>query len=102
MPRIELYYDPDCPNVPEARRRLRRALERLGLEPGFVELVSDRADLPAYVVGYGSPTFFVDGQDVMGAKPAGASCCRVYRSEEELGGNPSVEQLVAGIRVSMT
>ena len=97
-PEITLIYDADCPNAPEARAVLRKALERLGLEAEWVE--HDRAEpgVPEQLVRYGSPTILVRGADVAGeTAEARAACCRVYAHGRALRGVPPVEAIVAAI-----
>lgn len=79
MPKIEFLYDRDCPNVDDARRQLRLALERCGLAGGWIEWERNNLDSPAYARQYGSPTILVDGQDVAGESPSDdVPSCRVY------------------------
>lgn len=82
MPTVELIYDRDCPNVPQARENLLRALAQAGLAPRWREW--DRADAgaPGHVRAYGSPTVLVNGKDVAGSDTADAACCRIYTSGE--------------------
>jgi hypothetical protein len=35
MPKVELIYDDDCPNVEAARQQLRRAFQELGQSPAW-------------------------------------------------------------------
>ena len=43
----------------------------------------------------------VDQRDVLGSKPEGASCCRVYRDESgALDGVPTVDEIVGALRAS--
>lgn len=100
MPRIELIYDVDCPNVPEARSQLARAFALLGEPPHWQEWRSDDPKLPRHVRGFGSPTILVDGQDVaVGAgKIDGTAGCRIYATAQGLCGVPSVEEIAAALR----
>lgn len=79
MPRVELIYDADCPNVAAARTALLRAFAESGAPPQWTEWLRSAPDAPARVRGYGSPTILVDGADVA-AQPEndGRACCRVY------------------------
>ncbi len=93
-PRVELVYDQDCPNVPEARAVLLEAFARAQLSPTWSEWDSRAADAPAYAQQYGSPTILVDGCDVVGLAPSATpECCRVY--DDGRGGSlrrvPSVD-----------
>lgn len=80
MRTVELIYDSDCPNVPQARENLLRAFGQTGLAPRWQEW--DRADAgaPAYTRAYGSPTVLVNGKDVAGSSAADAASCRIYVS----------------------
>ena len=79
MKTVELLVSPDCPNVPAARRELRRALKQAGLRPVWTERDVTSAGAPERIRGFGSPTVLVDGRDVSGATPAeGTASCRVY------------------------
>ena len=50
-PKIELIYDPDCPNVERARERLRQAVAERGQGLGWTEWRSDDPALPDYARG---------------------------------------------------
>lgn len=98
MPTIELIYDSDCPNVPQARTNLLRAFSQAGMVSHWREW--DRADAgaPAHVRAYGSPTILVDGRDVAGATAADAACCRIYTNDQ--GGKqgvPPIALIVAAL-----
>lgn len=100
MPAIELIYDPDCPNVEDARNAVRAALRAA---PGDTTHWQewDRTDpaSPDYTRGYGSPTILVDGRDVAGANPADAPSCRIY--SDHLGrsrGVPPTELIIAALQ----
>lgn len=75
---VELIYDEECPNLAEARTNLRRALVQVGLPPQWVEWNSSSSEVPAHAKGFGSPAVLVNGEDVAGAAPIEAACCRVY------------------------
>jgi hypothetical protein len=78
MPRVELIYDRDCPNVDHARANLVAAFAQTGGRPQWSEYVAGDADVPAHVRGYGSPTVLVEGRDVSGGAPGDERSCRVY------------------------
>jgi len=80
MPRVDLVYDPECPNVAAARANLTRAFHRAGLTPSWTEHQIGSPDVPDRVRGFGSPTILVDGVDVAGLRPGSEHCCRVYES----------------------
>lgn len=98
MPGVELIYDSDCPNVPQARANLLRALGQAGLTPRWREWDRADADAPEHVRAFGSPTILVDGKDVAGSKAADAACCRIYSGGEgEHQGAPPVALIVAAL-----
>jgi len=80
VPTIELIYDKDCPNVPQARENLLRAFDQTGLAPHWREWNRADDEAPEYVRAYGSPTVLVNGMDVAGPDTIDASCCRIYTS----------------------
>lgn len=99
MPQVTLILENGCPNVAEARTRLRQAFAVVG-EPPRWEEYDVVADCPPELRKYGSPTVLVDGKDV-GGNPDGAdaSCCRVYRSTDgKLAGAPPVDAIVEAMR----
>jgi hypothetical protein len=99
MPLIELIYDADCPNVPEAREQLLEAFAMLDLPPRWQEWRSDDPKMPKHARGYGSPTILVDGQDLSETGQIdGTAGCRVYTTAEGLRGVPTVEEIVAAFR----
>ena len=96
---VELIYDSDCPNVSEAKKQLKEALIKAGLEARWQEW--ERADVKSleYVQRYGSPTILVEGKDIAGESPED-SCrsCRIYKDENgRLGGIPSVKLISTAI-----
>ena len=98
MPTVELIYDSDCPNVPQARTNLLRAFSQAGMALRWREWDRADADAPAHVRAYGSPTILVDGRDVAGATAADAACCRIYTNDR--GGKqgvPPVALIVAAL-----
>ena len=100
MPRVELVYDPDCPNVQRARKAMLESFSQARLEPSWTEWDGTSSESPAYVRRYGSPTILVNGRDVAGVAPGkkGASC-RLYRNGAgRFDGAPSVDQITAAFR----
>lgn len=99
MPRVELVYDSDCPNVPDARTQLLRAFALLDLPPHWQEWCPDDPKMPKHARGYGSPTILVDERAVGGAGQIdGTASCRVYVTTEGISGVPSVGDVVAALR----
>jgi mercuric ion transport protein len=93
---VDLIYDLDCPNVVAARTVLVRAFVAASIAPAWREHC--RSDgLPAELDGFGSPTILVDGRDVMGERPAGAPCCRLYPGG---AGAPPREAIVAALHAA--
>ncbi len=95
--RVDLVYDPDCPNVAAARTALAEAFVVAGLAPSWNEHCRADGALPAHVEGYGSPTILVDGRDVMGEPPGTARCCRLYPGGSKA---PPRDAIVAALRRS--
>ncbi len=94
-PRVELLWEPDCPNVEAARGVVREALERAGLPLRWVEWRIGADEQPDHTRGYGSPSILVDGQDVTGHRGGGSDdCCRVYDGTNGLSGVPDVQLVV--------
>jgi hypothetical protein len=99
--KIVLLYSPDCPNWQEAGRRLRAAMDRLGLHGTDIDFVVVTSDADAVATGFaGSPTFIVDGVDLFDtASVAAGLTCRVYRTEAgALAGIPDVTDLATALR----
>ena len=82
MPRVELIYDADCPNVPAARQQLLRAFAAIGAVPKWQEWERGATSSPVHVRDYASPTVLVDGRDVALSTPIAGDCaCRIYTDE---------------------
>ena len=81
---IQLLSFPGCPNADAARSALRGALVAAGLPPTFEEVDITAAETPEELRNWGSPTILVNGTDVAGESPAGASC-RLYSNDERRG-----------------
>lgn len=97
-PEVELVYDEDCPNVPEARAQLLRAFARARLEPTWREWGSDDPDRPPRLQGYGSPTILVGGRDVAAAQGQTAPCCRLYTQPDgSFRGTPDVDAIAEAL-----
>lgn len=95
--RVELLYDPDCPNVGMARVHLLRAFALAGLVPRWREWRRGDRRAPKRILAYGSPTILVDGQDVV-PLANDASCCRLYAQPDgSTTGIPSVEVIRAAL-----
>jgi hypothetical protein len=100
MPKVELFYDDECPNVELARSNLRQAFALAGLVPSWSEHRIGSPDAPTDVRGYGSPTVLIDSADVAGAAADTASCCRVYEVGGRMTKAPGVELIAEALRKS--
>jgi hypothetical protein len=99
--KVSVLYSPDCPNWRAAGRRLRAALDLLGLHATGIDFVAVDSDAEAIVTGFaGSPTFTVDEVDLFDAESVAAGLtCRVYRTQAgSLAGIPDVTALTAALR----
>jgi hypothetical protein len=96
-PAVELLYDRDCPNAPEARANLERGFAQAGVRPEWTEWELSSGGTPARVRGFGSPTVLVNGRDVAGAEPADAACCRVYEVAGRRRGAPPPELIARAL-----
>lgn len=96
---VELIYDPDCPNVKDARAQLLRAFAETRLSPHWQERDRTVPESPSRGRTYGSPTILVNGQDVADAVPStDADCCRLYMDDSGgLRGAPSVAAITAAL-----
>ena len=100
-PLVELIYDTDCPNVPQARELLLRAFSEASFQPSWREFDRQATDSPLYAKQYGSPTILVNGKDVAGTKNGnGADCCRLYVHEQGFRGVPQLSQVVVALKQS--
>ena len=107
-PRIEMVYDPDCPNVNRARAAIRGALAAIGAPIAWREWDCTDESTPAALRVMGSPSVLVDGRDVGcdggTMAQAHANSCRIY--PDDCGcicGAPSIELIlraIARIRLS--
>jgi hypothetical protein len=100
--RVELVYDPDCPNVERARTAIRAALAKVGAPAVWREWDrGDPATLPV-LRSLGSPSVLVNGLDV-GADggvvtESSANSCRVYTDPHgRLCGAPTAEMILMTI-----
>lgn len=99
--RVDLVFDPACPNVERARGAIRAALLAVGAPVRWTEWDRGGESTPAALRAFGSPTILVNGADVSGADEAAkadANSCRVY--VDECGcicGAPSTQQIVSAI-----
>lgn len=101
MARIELIYDRDCPNVPEARAQILRACVRAGIRAEWAEWERSAPESPPYACNYGSPTILIGGEDVAPIPSTeGSASCRIYNDPAgSLRAVPSEELLVSKLRL---
>ena len=97
--RIELVYDPTCPNVQQARDAIRGALASLGAPAAWREWVRDDPVTPVALRDLASPSVLVNGQDVGcdggSIAAADANACRIYADDCGcICGAPSVELIL--------
>ena len=102
VPRVDLVFDLDCPNVEEARALLQTALSRAGYLATWREWERDAAGTPPELRGLGSPTILVEGLDVSGPEPTDrpserANCCRVYENGDRLRGVPALKAVESAL-----
>jgi hypothetical protein len=93
---VVVVHTEDCPCWPEAARRVREAMRRVGLDPASLRYQSNPAEqvLPGFP---GSPTVLVDGRDPFVLPAPAGPVCRLYQTEAGLDCAPSVAQLVAAL-----
>lgn len=101
-PRIELVYDPDCPNVDRARAAIRAALTAIDAPNAWREWDCSDASTPEALRVLGSPSVLVNGRDVAcgggSMAQADANSCRIYRDDCGcICGAPSVDLILAAI-----
>jgi len=100
--RIELVYDPTCPNVRQARDAIRGALGALGAPIAWREWVRDGPGTPAALRRFPSPSVLVNGEDVgcggNSLREADATACRIYADDSGcICGAPSVQLILRTI-----
>ena len=105
---IELVYDPGCPNVDSARDVLASACRETGIPAVWTEWSSDDPECPAHVLGLGSPSVLVNGEDVAPGPhpwtprdPGQGPRCRVYRDGDALVGAPPMQRVAVAITKAM-
>ncbi|MCL4395253.1 MAG: hypothetical protein M1482_10710 [Chloroflexi bacterium] len=99
--RVELLYDPDCPNVADARRNLLRAFAVVGQQPLWTEWSARDPLAPPYVARFGSPAVLVNGVDVAGGQRHAGASCRLYAGECGQGSRaPSAEVIASTLRTA--
>jgi hypothetical protein len=97
---VQLLVVPDCPNEPETRELLRRALGETGTGDSPIRIVVVSTAEQARELGFaGSPTILLDGADPFPpAEHATGLACRMYAQPGGPQGAPELAALVAAIR----
>ena len=92
-------YIADCPNWRDAGQRLRQALDQIGRPDTEVSFVAVQSEADAAAAGFaGSPTFILDGVDLLGPAPlADGLTCRLYATPGGLASLPEVTALVTAL-----
>jgi len=98
-PRIELVYDPECPNVERTRAAIHAALAAVGAPIAWREWDCTDPATAESLRFLGSPSVLVNGQDVgcgsASVRPAAANSCRIYQDECGCNcGAPSVDLIL--------
>ena len=100
--KVELIYDTDCPNVPQARARLITAFAATGLAPRWQEWSRSDERSPEYARRFGSPTILVDGRDISsGSAMEGSGACRIYTDAAgQMSGVPPLQNILAALQAA--
>jgi hypothetical protein len=88
--KAEIFYIPNCPNLPTARRQVERLLAEHGVRCSIDEVEVGDRDAAERLGFVGSPTIRIDGEDVATPLPGArtAFACRTYEAEGRLSGIP--------------
>ena len=85
-----------CPLAPEMLEVLKSALNQLRdtlqIEIEHIDLMNP--DTAGELKRWGSPTILLNEQDITGAQPGDANCCRIYQGP---GGVPATQEIVAAL-----
>lgn len=100
MPRVELIYDRDCPNIEQARKALIEGFQQAQCQPAWTEWDRKSPASPAHARHYASPTILVNGREVTGTRAgAAADACSIYdHGCGKLSGAPPVPSIVAALQ----
>jgi hypothetical protein len=104
VPKIELLWWEGCPSHPRALADLREVLEKLGLDPGAVQLRHVGTDADAVAERFvGSPTIRVAGRDVQppGDEPLGLACRIYHRRDGRISPTPDPADVRDAISTAM-
>ena len=77
---LEFLYMADCPNSPEMKASLLKAIENSEHQYRLVETDLMSLEEGDHRLRFGAPTVLIDGKDLFGAKPAAtaSATCRMY------------------------
>jgi hypothetical protein len=90
-PLVEILYFDRCPNHGEARSRVERVADGMGLRPEIRLVEVPDAEAAVRLRFLGSPTVRVNGRDVepgVDEREDFAFACRVYRGRDGFAGQP--------------
>jgi hypothetical protein len=93
---IEVLGFEGCPNTPQTRERVEKAMTSMGLAANVAYVDQNKLDENDRRRGWPSPTVLVDGRDLFGMTPprAVAMGCRMYPN----GGAPTEAEIVAAFK----
>ena len=94
--KIEVLGFTGCPNTPQTRRDVEKAVASIGLVASVVYVDQEKLPENDRCRGWPTPTVFVDGRDLFGmpAPKGSAMGCRVYN-----GGAPSEAEITAALKL---
>lgn len=103
-----MVYDPGCPNVDAARAVLTEACRATGAPAVWTEWSSDDPECPLRLRNLGSPSIFVNGEDVApGPHPwaereeGDGPRCRVYRDGDAIMRAPPPSRVQTAIEAAL-
>ncbi len=98
--KVEILHIDGCPNSQEAGRRLRTALDALGLhDVGIGYRLLNSSEDAAAVPFAGSPTILLDNADAFPSDGRTTDlACRIYATDQGLAGLPTVDQLIRAVQ----
>jgi hypothetical protein len=94
MMKIEVLGFTDCPNAPQTKTNVEKAVAAIGLAADVVYVDQEKLSQTDRRRGWPSPTILVDGLDLFGmpAPNGSAMGCRVYK-----GGAPSDAEISSAL-----
>ena len=99
---VELVWATYCPNAEESRSLIRDALGSLNLPERWSEWEVGDRHMPPHCQGYGSPTIFVNGVDVLNqGRTEWTTGCAVYSNIYNMRGVPTLEELIGALTVHL-